>query len=106
MCRAIELRADFDGDKLRWLGVRAGTAIRHAGTWRWRLCKLVTELQGHFEVSVDETTIGRALRKMGYCKLSARPKHHAKNEVVVGGFRKPSPLSLQRSKHVSASVWR
>ena len=74
------------------------------GVVRWRLCDLAAELHERFDVSVEETTIGRALRKMGYRKISARPKHHAQNEYVVEDFKKPSQPSWQRSRSASASA--
>jgi transposase len=39
-------------------------------------------------VSLDETTIGRILKKRRYAKLSARPRHHAQNELVMEDFKK------------------
>lgn len=74
------------------------------GVVRWRLCDLAAELHERFGVSVEETTIGRALRKMGYRKLSARPKHHAQNEYVVEDFKKPSQPSWQKSRRASARI--
>lgn len=67
------------------------------GVVRWRRCDLAQELYEEFGVSVEESTIGRALREMGYRKISARPRHHAQNEYVVEGFKKASPPSWRRS---------
>lgn len=44
-----------------------------------------------FGVSLDVTTVGRELRRMGYTKLSARPRHYAQNEDAVAEFKKTSP---------------
>ena len=74
------------------------------GVVRWRLCDLAGELHERFGVSVEETTVGRALRSMGYRKLSARPKHHAQNEYAVEDFKKPSQPSWRKSTNGSASV--
>ena len=63
------------------------------GVVRWRRCDLAHELYEEFGVSVEESTIGRVLREMGYRKLSARPRHHAQNEYVVEDFKKLSPPS-------------
>ncbi len=35
--------------------------------------------QEEFAIAMDETTVGRTLRAMGYRKLSARPRHHAQD---------------------------
>lgn len=109
-----------DGLKNHWGGARTKLTEEHRaalaemvergpipaihGVVRWRLCDLAAELHERFEVSVEETTIGRALRKMDYRKLSARPKHHAQNEYVVEDLKKPSQPRWQRSRNASASA--
>ena len=50
---------------------------------RWRLIDLVQWLHEEFAVSLDETTVGRELKKLGYFKLTARPRHHAQNELAL-----------------------
>ena len=61
------------------------------GVVRWRRRDLGQWLWDEFGVSLDETTIGRELRRMGYAKLSARPRHYAQNEYAVEAFKKTSP---------------
>ena len=48
------------------------------GVVRWRLKDLVQWVWDEFRIVVSETTLGRELRKLGYRKLSARPRHHAR----------------------------
>jgi transposase len=67
------------------------------GVVRWRLIDLVQWLYEEFAISLDETTVGRELKAMGYRKLSARPRHHAQNEFAVDAFKKTSPPSWRRS---------
>ena len=43
-----------------------------------------------------------ALKKMGFVRLSARPRHHAQNEYALEAFKKTSPHRWQRSKQNSA----
>tara|TARA_R110000787_G_scaffold282559_1_gene394497 strand:- start:10897 stop:11445 length:549 start_codon:yes stop_codon:yes gene_type:complete len=64
---------------------------------RWRLYDLVAWLHGEFGVSLDETTVGRALRAMGYRKLTARPRHHAGDPEVQVTFKKTSQLLSRKS---------
>lgn len=71
------------------------------GVVRWRRCDLAQELYEMFGVSVEESTIGRALRDMGYRKISARPRHHAQNEFAIEAFKKTSPPSWRRSGRAS-----
>ena len=54
---------------------------RDLAQWLWE----------EFGVSLDETTVGRELRRMGFARLSARPRHHAQNEHAVEEFEKTSP---------------
>ena len=58
------------------------------GVVRWRLIDLVQWIYDEFGISLDETTVGRELKAMGYRKLSARPRHHAQNEYAVEEFKK------------------
>ncbi|KAH2815431.1 hypothetical protein KXV85_004566, partial [Aspergillus fumigatus] len=62
------------------------------GVVRWRLIDLVQWLHDEFAVSLDETTVGRELRKLGYVKLTARPRHHAQNELAMDAFKKGASL--------------
>ena len=61
------------------------------GVVRWRLKDLVQWIFEEFGVTLDETTVGRTLKAMGYRKLSARPRHYAQNELALADFKKPSP---------------
>ncbi len=72
------------------------------GVVRWRRCDLAQEIYERFGISVEESTIGRILRDMGYRKLTARPRHHAQNEYVVEDFKKASPRNWQKSRRALA----
>jgi transposase len=72
------------------------------GVVRWRLIDLVQWLSEEFCVSLDETTVGRMLKAMGYRKLTARPRHYAQNEFAVEAFKKTSPRKSKRSVRVSS----
>lgn len=68
------------------------------GVVRWRLVDLVQWLHDEFAVSLDETTVSRELKKLGYVKLTARPRHHAQNEHAMEAFKKGASLpNWQRS---------
>lgn len=69
------------------------------GVVRWRLVDLVQWLHYEFAVSLDATTVGRELKRLGYVKLTARPRHYAQNELALEAFKKGAlPPSLQRSE--------
>ena len=77
------------------------------GVVRWRLIDLVQWLHEEFAVSLDETTVGRELKKLGYVKLTARPRHHAQNELAMEAFKKGGlPPSWQRSEQPSREARR
>jgi len=63
------------------------------GVVRWRRCDLAAWLKEQFDVSLAETTVGRELRRMGYAKLSARPRHYAQDEAALAAFKKTSPTA-------------
>jgi hypothetical protein len=44
------------------------------------------------------------LRKMGYRKLSARPRHHAQAEGAIEDFKKASPPAWKRSGAKKTSI--
>ena len=71
--------------------VEAGPIPAIHGVVRWRRCDPAQWLWEEFGVSLDETTVGRELRRMGCAKLSARPRHCARNECAVEEFKKTSP---------------
>ena len=70
------------------------------GVVRWRLVDLVQWVWEEFQITISQQTLSRELRALNYRKLSARPRHHAKNEAEVDAFKKPSPLVWRRSRQV------
>ena len=77
--------------------VEAGPIPYRDGVVRWRLSDLVTWVHDEFDVTLDETTVGRALRAMGYAKLTARPRHHAQDPEAMVTFKKTSPPAWRKS---------
>jgi transposase len=79
--------------------VESGPIPAIHGVVRWRLIDLAWWLHEEFAISLDETTVGRELNKLGYVKLTARPRHHAQNELAMEAFKKGAlPTRWQRSK--------
>ncbi len=68
------------------------------GVVRWRLSDLVTWIHDEFGVSLDQSTMSRTLRAMGYRKLSARPRHHAQDPDDLVTFKKTSPPEWRKSR--------
>jgi transposase len=78
--------------------VEAGPKPYLDGVVRWRLIDLAQWLWEEFGVSVSRQTLGRELRRMGFRKLSARPRHYAQDTEAIADFKKTSPPSWRRSR--------
>jgi transposase len=78
--------------------VESGPIPAIHGVVRWRRKDLARWLFEEFQLSVDETTVGRALRALGFAKLSARPRHYAQNEFEREAFKKACPPRRKRSE--------
>ncbi len=70
------------------------------GVVRWRLVDLIQWLWDEFRIPISKQTLSREVRALGYRKLSARPRHHAKSEAQVTSFKKSSPFVWRRSRQV------
>ncbi len=70
------------------------------GVVRWRLVDLVQWVWDEFRLTISTQTMSRELRALNYRKLSARSRHHARNEAEVTSFKKPSPAVRRRSRQV------
>lgn len=84
--------------------VESGPIPAIHGVVRWRLKDLAQWIFEEFQISLDETTVGRELKALGFAKMSARPRHHARNELVMEDFKKASPPSWKRSAPLSRSA--
>ena len=74
------------------------------GVVRWRIVDLCQWIFEEFRVAVSQQTLSRVLRKMGYRKLSARPRHHAQAEGAIEDFKKVSRRAWKRSGANKASI--
>ncbi len=77
--------------------VESGPIPAIHGVVRWRRKDLARWLFEEYRIEVDETTVGRELRALGFRKLSARPRHYAQNELEMEVFKKACPLNWRRS---------
>jgi transposase len=74
------------------------------GVVRWRIVDLCQWIFEEFRIAISQQTLSRALRKMGYRKLSARPRHHAQAEGAIEDFKKAFPRAWKRSGARRASI--
>jgi Winged helix-turn helix len=70
---------------------------------RWRIVDLCQWAFEEFRIAISEQTMSRELRKMGYRKLSARPRHHAQAQGAIEDFKKVSQTAWRKSRAKKAS---
>ena len=77
--------------------VEAGPDPQVHGVVRWRRVDLRDELQRQFGVELHERSVGKVLKRLGYRRLSVRPRHPEADEEAQEAFKKTSPRRSQRS---------
>jgi transposase len=81
--------------------VEAGPAPEVHGVVRWRRVDLRDELARQFGVELHERSVGKVLRRLGYRRLSVRPRHPEADEDAQEAFKKTSPRRSPRSSRVA-----
>ena len=74
------------------------------GVVRWRRKDLALWIYQEYGISLEESSVGRELRALGFVKISARPRHHGQNEFAIEDFKKTSPPNWQKSGPRSRST--
>jgi|TARA_B100001964_G_scaffold239841_1_gene308320 transposase len=74
------------------------------GVVRWRRKDLALWIFEEFGISLEESSVGRELRALGFRKITARPRHKGQNEFAVDDFKKTFPPSWKRSAAVSQPI--
>src|SRR5260221_14076433 len=80
--------------------------VRSVSVVRWRACDLIMRLYEEFGLSVSDDTIYRALKKLGFSHMSARPKAYKQNAEAMEAFKKTSPSVWRKSARSSHSAHR
>jgi putative transposase len=70
--------------------------VRH-GVVRWRRVDLRDELERRFGVALHERSVGKVLAKLGYRRLSVRPRHPQTDEEAQEAFKKTLPQRSRRN---------
>jgi len=91
--------------------VEAGPDPEQHGVVRWRRVDLRDELERRFGVKLHERSVGKVLAKLGYRRLSVRPRHPQADEAAQEAFKKTllrpsrqrSPLTPKASRSKSGS---
>jgi len=84
--------------------IESGPIAAVHGVVRWRIVDLRQWIFAEFRIAISPQTLSRVLRKMGYRKLSARPRHHAQAVGAIEDFKKAFPRAWRRSGGRRASI--
>jgi transposase len=77
--------------------VEAGPDPVCHGVVRWRRVDLRDELERRFGVALHERSVGKVLAKLGYRRLSVRPRHPRTDEEAQEAFKKTLPPRSRRN---------
>ena len=70
--------------------VEAGPDPETDGVVRWRCADLRRVIKARYDVDLDEVSIGRLLKDVGFSHISGRPRHPAQDVAVIEDFKKTS----------------
>jgi transposase len=74
------------------------------GVVRWRRVDLAAVIAQRFDVHLAERTVGKLLRRLGFVRLSVRPRHPAHDAAAQQAHKKTSPnWSPRRSPSTPAT---
>jgi transposase len=54
-------------------------------------------IEKRFGVDLDEVSIGRLLKELGFAHVSARPRHPQQDQDAIETFKKTFPTTWRRS---------
>lgn len=71
--------------------VRQGPCLAEHGVTRWRRIDLSRVIQNRFGVHLAERSVGQMLHRLGFVRLSARPRHPGHDPAAQQTHKKTSP---------------
>ena len=77
--------------------VEAGPDADKDGIVRWRCVDLKRVIKERFDVDLDEVSIGRILKELGFAHVSPRPRHPEQDPQAIEAFKKTSLRAWLRS---------
>ena len=76
--------------------VEAGPDADKDGVVRWRCVDLKRVIEERFDVDLDEVSIGRILKELGFAHVSPRPKHPEQDPDAIEALKKTSPRAWRK----------
>jgi transposase len=76
--------------------VRDGPTLSEHGVVRWRRIDLSRVIASRFGVHLAERSVGALLRRLGFRRLSARPRHPGHDAAAQETHKKTLPIWLPR----------
>jgi transposase len=96
------LSAEQLAELARW--VREGPTLSEHGMVRWRRIDLSRMIQDRFGIHLAERSVGSVLRRLGFRRLSVRPRHLGHDAAAQEAHKKTSPTwSALRSPNTPAA---
>ena len=83
------LSPEQEAEVAEW--VRRGPDLAEHGVVRWRRADLAREIQARFGVVLAERSVGDVLRRLGFRRLVARPRHPGQDAAAQASFSPTSP---------------
>ena len=72
--------------------VERGPDPERDGVVRWRRVDLQALIGTRFTVRLHERSVGKVLRRLGFARLSVRPRHPLSDPAAQAAFKKASPI--------------
>lgn len=85
------LSPEQEAEVAEW--VRRGPDLAEHGVVRWRRADLARAIEARFGVVLAERSVGDVLRRLGFRRLVARPRHPGHDAAAQASFRQASPPS-------------
>src|SRR6478672_2426961 len=88
---ALVLEGSSREEAARAAAVERGPDPDRDGVVRWRRVDLQALIEARFAVRLHERSVGKVLRRLGFSRVSVRPRHPKADEAAQEAFKKASP---------------